>query len=170
MSEYLITVEQVGGSGQIKAVVDLASAGPTVREISVRPDDGGSTVPQKLAALDFRQIVEIASRLSGEAEAPGSVPDIVDRDDMDRDEPAQRIDGGRTSAPADKVPPGRVGKHVSDMPPDFPVRYWKMGSAARVAEHYSVPRQIANGWIKELRRTGKAPDPWRQGRTRGRHA
>ncbi|WP_431936073.1 hypothetical protein [Micromonospora sp. RP3T] len=168
MSEYLITVEQVGGSGQIRVVVDLAPAGSTVREISVRPDGGGATVPQTLAELDFRQIVEIASRLSGEAEALGSVPDIVDRHDTERDEAAQPIDGGRTSAPADKVPPGRVAKHVSDMPPDFPVRYWKMGSAARVAEHYSVPRQIANGWIKELRRTGRAPDPWRQGRTRGR--
>lgn len=168
MSEYLITVEQVGGSGQIKVVVDLASAGPTVREISVRPDDGGSAIPQTLAELDFRQVIEMAFRLSGDAEPPGSVLDIVDRHDIERYEPAQPIDGGRTSVPADKVPPRRVGKHVSDMPPDLPVTYWKMGSAVRVAEHYSVPRQVANGWIKELRRTGKAPDPWRQGRTRGR--
>jgi transposase len=37
------------------------------------------------------------------------------------------------------------------MPDDFATVYAQAGSAAAVADHYSVPRHTAHGWIRRLR-------------------
>jgi hypothetical protein len=55
--------------------------------------------------------------------------------------------------------PGR-GRNLTGIPSDLPKAYWRLGSAAKLAEHYDVPRQIAQGWIKSLRAGGALPDPW----------
>ncbi|WP_459546642.1 hypothetical protein [Nocardia sp. X0981] len=47
-----------------------------------------------------------------------------------------------------------------DMPADFGVTYWRLGSIAKVAKHYDVPHRIAQEWIKALQEAGKAANPW----------
>jgi hypothetical protein len=62
----------------------------------------------------------------------------------------------------------RSGPTVTGVASDLPKVYWQLGgSAAKIAEYYDVPPQIARGWIKALRDGGALPDPW-SGRTRRR--
>jgi transposase-like protein len=46
------------------------------------------------------------------------------------------------------------------VPSDLGQVNWKLGSVAKVADHYDVPRQIVRGWVKLLCEGGSLPDPW----------
>ena len=59
---------------------------------------------------------------------------------------------------------------VADMPSDFGVNYWRLGTITKVARHYDVPHHVAKGWIKALQDQRQLSPPWpsKQSRPIGR--
>jgi hypothetical protein len=51
---------------------------------------------------------------------------------------------------------GGGGRAYRRMPEDFAAVYEQVGSAARIAEHYDVPRHTAHGWIRRIREQGSS--------------
>ncbi len=143
-------------------VVDVSAAGPAITAVTVRPDGSGQWPPAALAEVDIRQAVALALRLATSSEladAPGdsaahsaATPRVTP---TDRRRAARRA--GRN---------GRRGRESvpSGVPADVATTYWRLGSTAKLAEHYNVPHQIAREWIRTLRAGGKVPNPWRQDR------
>lgn len=149
------------------ATATVEITGDRARITEIRTRAGAEAVPAQLGEIDFSLLVRTAMMFSGAARPephPGA-----------EEEPAT---GGRLSAPAEPVPPtappepvirpsretARPAPKAStrnfDMPADFGVTYWRLGSIAKVAKHYDVPHHIAQDWIKALQEAGKAANPW----------
>lgn len=147
------------------ATVEITGGRARITEIRARA--GAEAIPAQLGTIDFSLLVRTAMMFSG---APRSEPHPGAEEG-----PAP---GGRSSAPADPVPHTAAPEPVIrqsretarpapkastrsfDMPADFGVTYWRLGSIAKVAKHYDVPHHIAQDWIKALQEAGKAANPW----------
>lgn len=70
--------------------------------------------------------------------------------------PARRGATGKTTAAKQKSSATTSGRAYRRAPGDFTAVYERLGSASAIAEHYSVPRYTAQGWITRLRAADRA--------------
>jgi hypothetical protein len=168
----------------------MDSSEQRVTEVSVRLGTSKRPLPDELAKFDFRPILETVALLSNgqlpnpflltageasltassaesrgpESSAHGSQPNPSPPEgprartkqkpsQADQATTANRTPGGNTR-------PARRTNQREDMPSDLAVIYWREGTITKVADHYSVPRHIAQRWIKLLRQGGTVPNPW----------
>jgi hypothetical protein len=154
--------------------VRLTSRGPEVQEIDVCIGNDATPFPEELSQLDFQSVIRAVAALSmghlpGEHDMAMPSVDLVEPGPI---EPRQRQAAAATKPPVKLAAQSRQGGQKrrrtdnSDAPSDLATMYWKLGTTAKVAAHYSVPRQIAQSWIQTLRQGGKLPNPWQQKRTR----
>lgn len=163
MSSYTVAISSDDPSApSMTALVRLGEQGPVVQEVSVRLGGAGTALPDDLAAIDFAELVRIAATLS-EGRLPSPPVPATPATPADPPSPAAQPAPSVRPAPdaASRPAPG------AGVPPDLAVVYWRLGSAAKVAAHYSVPRQIATDWIRLLRKQGAAPNPWQRTRRAG---
>jgi hypothetical protein len=160
---YVLSLTPAGVDGPtVVAHIEIDGGQPRVVELTVRPGSDGLPLPPEVADLDFRLLAEQAAALSTghlpfahDSPAPVHGPPTGNgRDDAAEPSPTRLVGKRRTSPPES---PGPVTKGV---PSDLGKIYWKLGSVAKVADYYDVPRQIARGWVKALRNGGALPDPW----------
>jgi len=155
------------GMPSVVARIELDAGHARTVEISVRPGSAGSPLPAELGDIDLPFLIQNAALMSAgrlPTGTPEGVASMAPQADAEvRDKPEV------TAAPAPVPAPraARSGRRRPDrdqglngMPSDLPKTYWRLGSVAKLAEHYDVPRQIAQGWIKALRAGGALPDPW----------
>jgi hypothetical protein len=178
--------------------VYVNSAERRVTDVSVFPGTGNTPLPEELITFDFRSILETIAMVSrgqlpnpllsaeGEAGSPiSSAKSRGRRSGAKRSQPtAPLLEGPRTqtqheSSSAVQVavanrtsrgnaPSTKAKKPWEDTPSDLAVVYWREGTIAKVADHYSVPRHIAQRWIKLLRQRGTVPNPWPGEKSRSR--
>jgi hypothetical protein len=151
------------GADSVAFTLDASVSPFRLTEVSVQIGSDGSPLPIELGEIDFRAYVSIAVALSagvfpsrGQAPMAGSGP------------PSDETYESRPSA--SQVPTvtastvRRLGRKTdvprTGAPSDLAVYYWRLGSVAKVAKHYDVPRQVARDWIKELRNRNSIPNPW----------
>jgi hypothetical protein len=170
--------------------VQVNSSERRVTEVSVRLGSSKRPLPDELTTFDFRPILEIVALLSrGQLPGPclstaGEANPSASSAESGRGSGAQRY---RPSPPPPEGPPTRSQQNPSmadqvtvangtprgsallpakaknqweDTPSDLAVVYWREGTIAKVANHYSVPRHIAQRWIKLLRQGGTVPNSW----------
>jgi hypothetical protein len=170
--------------------VHVNSSEPRVTEVSVRLGTSNRPLPDGLTTCDFRQILETVALLSrGQLPAPClSAADEADpsgasaesrggESSTPRSGPSPPPPEGppmrsqQKPSPMDQVTmanktsrgsalPAKAKNQREDTPSDLAVVYWREGTIAKVANHYSVPRHIAQRWIKLLRQGGTVPNPW----------
>ncbi|MBF6341380.1 hypothetical protein IU450_36700 [Nocardia abscessus] len=163
-------------TGDVLATATVEVDEKGARITSVYAEVGNSAVvPPQLGAIDFSLLVRTASMLSAGTDA-GSPPDTstnLSPDNQQEQAPTvvlepTAVDQGdarqQAVAPAHVVRDGHARK--SDMPSDFGVTYWRLGSVAKVAKHYDVPHHIAHDWIKQLQQDGRLANPWPKKRVR----
>jgi hypothetical protein len=178
--------------------VHVNSSEPQVTEVYVRLGTSNRPFPDELTTFDFRPIlgtVALLSRgqlpapcLSAAGEADPSGPSAESRggeSGVQRSGPSPPPpEGPRTRlqqkpSPADQVRvanktprgsalPAKAKNQWEDAPSDLAAIYWREGTIAKVANHYSVPRHIAQRWIKLLRQGGTVPNPWPGQQSRSR--
>lgn len=175
MSVYTVTIS---ADDERKAtatiVVRLDSSGLLIQEIAVRPGSDGQPIPPELANLEFAQVMETVVELSHgrlprppvDTQGPPGPPD---------EPPAKmpRATTGKSTTSGKSATSGKSRQQgpesTNDVPSDLPVMFWRLGTAAKVADHYSVPRHVATGWVRLLRQAGTVPSPWpQQARSSGR--
>jgi hypothetical protein len=171
--------------------VHVDSSERRVTEIFIRLGTSKKPLPDELATFDFRPILETVvllshgqlpdhflspageldlSASSAESHGPGSgayssQPNPSSSEGSrtrSRQKPSpadQATTANRT--PRGSAPPVKTKNQWEDMPSDLAVIYWRQGTIAKVANHYSVPRHIAQRWIKLLRQGNTVPNPWR---------
>jgi hypothetical protein len=171
--------------------VHVDSSERRVTEISIRLGTSKKPLPDELATFDFRPIlgtVVLLSRgqlpdhflsLAGESDlSASSAESHGPGSGVHSSQPNPSSPGGprtrsrQKPSPADQTttanrtprgsaPPAKTKNQWEDMPSDLAVIYWRKETIAKVANHYSVPRHIAQRWIKLLRQGGTVPNPWR---------
>jgi len=161
------------------ARIELDAGHARIVEISVRPGSAGAPLPAELGDIDLPILIQNAALMSagrlptgaasssatGAQSLSGTAPGPSDAEAPDNPEDADADADPPTPAPARRAArssrqrPDR-GPNLNGVPSDLPKTYWRLGSVAKLAEHYDVPRQIAQGWIKSLRAGGALPDPW----------
>lgn len=161
----------------VLATATVEVEGENARITEVYAEIGESAIiPPQLGTIDFALLVRTASMLLGITE-PGSRPDVAVTSPTDEvASPADERSVARSdlvSTPssadeADKAPAvvmsapsvrgGRSSK--TDVPSDFGVMYWRLGSISKVAKHYDVPHHIAQDWIRLLQQDGRVANPW----------
>jgi hypothetical protein len=143
--------DPMAATATVEVTVEGGRARPTA--ITVLIGANGDPLPDELSSLDFPAVVRGAVLLSqgllpGPTPAAGSTAD----DAEDAPPPGQPNRSSRSNRPAE-----RTGDQAKDVPSDLAVRYWRLGSVKKVAEHYAVPHHIARGWIRVLRKGGVLP-------------
>jgi hypothetical protein len=126
------------------------------------PGSSATEAPSRSGAPPSPPDAEAKTR-DAETQEAQDKPKVADAG-IDRRTPAH--DPAPRAARSSRQRPDR-GRNPNGIPSDLPKVYWRLGSAAKVAEHYDVPRQIAQGWIKSLRAGGTLPDPWTSRPQRG---
>jgi hypothetical protein len=165
LSVYVLSLTPTGPDGPtVVAHLEIDGGRVRVVELTVRPGSAGTSLPGEVADLDFRLLAEQAAVMStggmplAPAPRPGDgrqqPPDGASRGKAVESPPARPVNSRRRRAPEGS------GSAVKGVPSDLAKVYWKLGSLAKVAAHYDVPRQIAQGWVKSLRDHGALPDPW----------
>jgi hypothetical protein len=131
-----------------------------VTELSLQAGVDGRALPADLAGLDFATLARAAAALSAGdfnlAALPAQPSDADRRREQAPPAPIHREHGARRRAGT--VPGAGVG--YTGVPSDLAVMFWRLGSAAKVADHYDVTPKVARTWIKALRAGGTLPDPW----------
>lgn len=170
--------------------VHVNSSEPRVTQVSVRLGTSNRPLSDELTTFDFREILGTVALLSrgqlpaprlpavGEADPSGaSAESCGDESSAQRSGPSPpppegpRMRSQQKPSPADQVTmanktsrgsalPAKAENQREDTPSDLAVVYWREGTIAKVANHYSVPRHIAQRWIKLLRQGGTVPNPW----------
>lgn len=188
MSDYAISItpSDVTHTSAV-LTVHIDSSGSRVTEVSVHLGTSNKPFSDELAKFDFRPILEIVTLLS-RRQLPGSCLSTTGQADSPASSAAQsdghgsaaqpgsnllpaslRTQSKQTSqgqvtaankAPRGSVPPAATKSRWEDTPSDLAVVYWRERTIARVADYYSVPRHIAQRWIKLLRQGGSVPNPW----------
>jgi hypothetical protein len=160
-----------------------------VTEISVRLGTSKRPLPDELATFDFRPILETVALLSN-GQLPNPLLLRAGEADLaafsvESREPESSAHGSQLSPSPPEGPRARTKQKPSqvdqtttgnktpggntrparqdqreDMPSDLAVVYWREGTITKVADHYSVPQNIAQRWIKLLRQAGRVPNPW----------
>lgn len=150
-------------------MLDVQAGSIQVREIRVHCGDEASPLPPELANFDYSTFVSFASDLSrGQFPSPHT-PNNHQKasnvaDDGSGEPKAQShilMSAGDVTATARGRRTAPVPK--TGVPPDLARVYWAMGSIAKVAKHYDVPRHIAKDWVSELRAQRAIPTPWASG-------
>lgn len=162
-ARYRIEIAPDGVDGSSVAfTVDVSASPLRLAEIRVQIGNDGSPLPAELVGLDFHSCMSAAVALSqgvfpSQAEPDTAKPDPVPSSAAERtasEDPTAANPPPKRSLPRTANPPG------TGVPSDLAVNYWRLGSAAKVANHYDVPRQVARDWIKELRDQDLIPNPW----------
>jgi hypothetical protein len=178
--------------------VHMDSSEPRVTEVSVRLGTSNSPLPDELTTFDFRPILGTAALLSrGQLPVPclsaagEADPSASSAESRGAESGVQRSapnppppKGSRTRSqqkpslanqvtvpnktPRGSALPAKAKNQREDAPSDLAVIYWREGTIAKVANHYSVPRHIAQRWIKLLRQGGTVPNPWPSQQPRSR--
>jgi hypothetical protein len=158
-------------SDVILATADVEVSDTGARIIEIRTEsDGNSAVPQQLKDINFSLLIQTASILSGHIapddrsttskEASSGAKDELQAPGI-LDQPQQETVVSRTASTINDTRENHNRQpSKTDMPSDFGVNYWRLGSISKVAKHYDVPHHIAQDWIKTLQREGKAARPW----------
>jgi hypothetical protein len=171
--------------------VHVDSSERRVTEISIRLGTSKKPLPDELATFDFRPILGTVALLShgqlpdhflstasesnhstSSAESHGLGSGAYSSQPNPPSPEGPRTRSRQKPSPADQttttdtiprgsVPPVKTKNQREDMPSDLAVVYWRKGTIAKVANHYSVPRYIAQQWIKLLQQGGTVPNPWR---------
>ena len=153
--------------------VRLDPHGPEIHEITVHIGSDATPFPEELAQLDFHSAISAAATLSRGHLPTGPDTTAPDTDPIES-QPVDQHQQRATSAPGTPRPSttpaaqsrrGGRQRHTTgktDLPSDLAMTYWKLGTTAKVAAHYSVPRQVAHKWIQLLRQGGTLPNPWKQ--------
>jgi hypothetical protein len=158
-SRYEISVTREESSEPIAVfAVDASTTEFRVAEIRVQLGAEGSALPAGLLQFDYDAFMAVAVALSRGALPATEHTDICQK--PTNKPPAPNADAlrnhviRRSAASPDRTDRDRrQGSPSSDAstPSDLPVTYWRLGSVAKVAKHYDVPRQVASGWVKALR-------------------
>ncbi|MET8779454.1 hypothetical protein ABZV58_31025 [Nocardia sp. NPDC004654] len=163
---YTITISNgQNGIPLATATVEIDAAGTRMTEVRVEASSG-AFVPKALAQIDFPLLVHTITLLSG-AQPPRStsVEPTADASPDDRN-PIRSAHHTAEATQAPSIPspaqeqPRLPRSQTPDIPADFGVAYWRLGSVAKVARHYDVPHHIAQDWIKSLQQQGKLASPW----------
>lgn len=158
---YVLSLTPAGHDGPtVVAQLEISRGRLRIAELTVRPAPTGTPLPGELADLDFRVLAEQAAAMS-----TGRI--LAAPADGGQEPPGQSATAGAVDSLPGKSTHRRTrrasessGSKSEGVPSDLPKVYWQLGSAAKVADHYDVPAQIARGWIKALRDGGTLPDPW----------
>ncbi|MFC6016144.1 hypothetical protein ACFP2T_08045 [Plantactinospora solaniradicis] len=174
VDSYTITVtpdDQSKSSAVIR--IELEPTALRVRGITVHIGAEGAPLPDALADLDFALLIKQATQLS-EGRLPTVTPTPPrdpsptgprpEQESAAEAEVPRRLPRGSDKGRQPRMPDGQA-RRVNDMPSDFAVNYWRLGSVTKVAEHYEVPSQIVRGWVRMLRRSGTLPSPWQGKKT-----
>jgi len=150
--------------------VNDRGSGSRVTELAVRL--GSDTLPASLASIDWPSYLRAAVELSMPASptldhgtAPlaekSLQPDLLPQTPLRSDERRRKVGRGA------EVVSGGVSKAAAisqatdphtDGPSDLAGMYWRLGSVAKVAKHYGVPRRVASEWIRGLQRANVVPN------------
>ncbi|MEV6096230.1 hypothetical protein [Nocardia sp. NPDC051981] len=151
----------------VTATVEAFNGGARIREI--RAEMGGEfTIPPELGDVDFSLLVRTSLALNltppahtvPAADVPSALKvDRPSRNDSEMDDCAQY----ESSAASDTIGHEYSTNNHSnrlDIPADFGVTYWRLGSISKVAKHYDIPNHLAQAWIKLLQKNGQLANPW----------
>lgn len=161
---YVLSLTPAGFDGpSVVAHIEIDGGRPRVVELTVRPGSDGLPLPHEVADLDFRLLAEQAVAMS-----TGRLPLVHVSRIEDGQQPSAEAGRDTTVEPSPPRPvhkqrtrpPEGSGSVPAGVPSDLGKVYWRLGSVAKVADHYDVPRQIARGWVKLLRDGGTLSDPW----------
>jgi hypothetical protein len=158
----LLIKEDVGG-GCVSFTFEDGTSGLVLRQVCVKFSDNGSPLPLTVIGdPEFRRCLAIAADL-----ARGEIFSTPKSQSADLNVSAS---ANSTDTVDSKASEYAAESHVrlfkrprrskSGAPVNLAVNYWRLGSVAKVAKHYEVPRQVAQDWIKELRQQGSIPDQW----------
>ncbi|GGK79674.1 hypothetical protein [Mangrovihabitans endophyticus] len=143
MSTFTITVTSDSEDGpQATVVAEGGPDGLRVHAVTVRLGADAAGFPGEIARLDFRSVWAMVAELPL-GRRLGALPPSGEEEAQEE----------KATSPSPGTP------QAKGVPDDLAVVYWRVGSVAKVATHYDVPRHIAAGWVRRLRDTGKAPDP-----------
>jgi hypothetical protein len=169
--------------------LDMNSSERQITEVSVCFGANNTPLPVELTTFDFRPILGTVALLSrgqlpnfclstadesstvlsaeslgrgaGDQHSGSNSPSLETTRTPSQKKPSMTDQVTRTSRTRrGDTPPRKTKAQREDMPSDLAVVYWREGTIAKVADHYSVPRYIAQRWIKLLRQGGTVPDPW----------
>lgn len=172
----LYTISIAGpDSGNIIATATVEIVGDNAKITEIRTEASAAhSIPPQLSSIDFPLLVRAASILSDtrkrEPQSDAEPEAEISKPRPHEPEPAPlptKSEPQTTTVPVEDQLPGSAGRPgKSDMPSDFGVNYWRLGSIQKVAKHYDVPHSIAKDWIKALQRDGKITNPWPKKRIR----
>jgi len=115
-------------------------------------------------ATPAHTIPHVESHTAAVASAEPGEPDAVAA------APTSSVDTRQSELTTARQEKERDHPGVADMPSDFGVNYWRLGTITKVARHYDVPHHVAKGWIKALQDQRQLSPPWpsKQSRPIGR--
>lgn len=147
----------------VTATVDVVDGTARIVEIHARTSVGHD-LPTSLTSIDLSLLIRTQLLLSGSSKLQDSRGTDTESDvkKVADQEPQTSI---QATSPSISVAPERR-PNKDDMPSDFGVYYWRLGSLAKVAKHYDVPHHVAQSWIKKLQRDGKVASQWPKNGTR----
>lgn len=155
----------------IEAIVQLT--GTNARITMIRAGSAiNEGVPKEIADVDLSILARAAATL---AAAPGLTAGMKAHDlqanlpelGMDNHPSPQLISTTReTSAEIKAAQIDAGSSRTPEMPTDFGVTYWRLGSIVKVSKYYDVSHHTAAEWIKTLQRQGKVSNPWPKKGTR----
>ncbi|WP_147404364.1 hypothetical protein [Nocardia panacis] len=174
-NQYRISISSIDSNAVLAtAIVEIDRNEARIVEVGVEVG-GTDPVPSELSGIDFSLIVRAASMLwSGSFSDARSIATV----DISSVPDASSIVESEAASGAGSVPARQdaqtsegsdvggvfaewLGRSVkTEIPSDFGVNYWRLGSISKVSKHYDVPNRIAQEWIKTLQKEGRVANPW----------
>ncbi|MDO3110500.1 hypothetical protein [Mycobacteroides abscessus] len=148
---------------RLSVIIEISSEGSRISQLEVFPSlsESPPLLPKELGEINLQLCVAMANSLLKSLGCPNSKPDVelvaVKEESIEQ----------KSETEGSEVPlrvPQRPAKYVpktnysdgADVPLDLTRVYWRLGSVAKVAKHYDVPRRVAQGWVNDLQ-TGRPP-------------
>ncbi|MEV6364868.1 hypothetical protein [Nocardia asteroides] len=155
---YTITISDSDtGLPALIATIEISNSTARISEIRVELD--GVEIHESLTQIDFPLLIHTIRMLSGKLHS-ATRPTATGFKDAETLRPV----AGPQEAPNRMRQPLKKTKDTerktNEVPPDFGVYYWRLGSIAKVAKHYNVPHHVAQHWIRSLQERGQLANPW----------
>ncbi|UGT60389.1 hypothetical protein [Nocardia asteroides] len=132
-------------SADFKLIVQMARMLADLKQSEARSVAAEAPVPSEPSSVVCA--AEIPAEDVVPAEPTMDSPSVLQNED--RANP-NAVDNGTDSQPNSEPSKRRPSHSSTDMPSDFGVNYWRLGSITKVARHYDVPHHIAKQWIASL--------------------
>jgi hypothetical protein len=174
VNHYTITITPDTAGEAVTTVRVLLQGGQArITDLSVRAAEGRGLSARALPSVDLDMLLR-AVLPAGASTNSATTVDLAPSRRRGRGRPASKATpprsarAERAAAARTAVPATDAGRAYRRMPDDLADVFGSLGSVTRVAEHYSVPRHTAQGWIGRLRSSGVLPAGQPRGGRRAR--